>query len=296
MNACIEAIFLHATAKKISVFASVNGFEGLIDGNIVPVTQHNAIGISHKSGCVFGANRSPRLKTSAHFKKAVDNIKKHGFGCVIVLGGNGSIVGSGRLKSAGVNILFVPATIDNDVPGYKNALGFSSACESAVKHIDTIQTTMRTSERDHIVQLMGRDCNELTLRVGQATFADVIDMSGARVTPEQVANVFKANRKMGKKSNMLLMQERKMESYCEQTANDAKFLKDISQAAGDDNIRLSVLGYLQRGADPSCHDRLLAISYGRATVDLITKKQFGVGLSFAHSTVNILNIEPAPIP
>jgi len=296
MNACVEAIYLHATANGMEVWAGQNGFDGLIDDDFVRLTPSNAVGISHKSGCVFGCNRSSRLTTTKAFAQALTNVKKNDFDAVIVLGGNGSLIGSGRFKNAGVKVIFVPSTIDNDVPGYKNALGFSSACESSVKAIDAIRVTMETSQRDHIVQLMGRHCNELALRVGAATFADIIDMEGARVTPTDVAKVFMANRAAGKKSNMLLMQERRGKNNCEERANDAKFLADISKAAGSDNVRMSVLGYLQRGADPSCQDRFLAVSYGKAAVDLIARKQFGTGVSMINDQVHVLNIELAPVP
>ena len=296
MNACVEAIYKYAKANGMNTVAAMNGFDGLVDDVFVNVTDTNATGISHKSGCVFGCSRSPRIKEHQGFKSAVSNIKKHGIDAMIVIGGNGSLVGAGRFKNAGINVTFIPGTIDNDVPGHKHSIGFSSACENSVKLIDTLKATMETSERDHIVQLMGRHCNELTQRVGIATFADVIDMEGARVTAQQVANVFVQNRKAGKTSNFMIMQERKAENAVKERLEDAKFLNEISRAAKSDNIRMSVLGYLQRGASPSCHDRFLAVLYGKAAVECIAKKQCGMGVAFINDGLHLLNIELAPIP
>ena len=296
MNACVESICTTGWRSGMEVWAAMNGFDGLVDDVCTVVSAERVIGISHLSGCVFGCNRSPRIMQREGFKKAMATIAKYGFDAVIVLGGNGSLIGAGRFKNAGVNVFFVPSTIDNDVPGYKNALGFASACEQSVKLVDTIRATMETSERDHIVQLMGRHCNELTQRVGVATFADIIDMEGARVTPAQVAKVFIQNRNNGKTSNMMVMQERKKDCDFQERAEDAKFLEAISKAAGTNNIRMSVLGYLQRGATPSCWDRFLAVQYGRTVVDCISKGQGGVGVSMASDTMNLFNIEIAPIP
>jgi len=296
MNACAEAIFLAANANGMKVYAAVNGFDGLVEGAIMQLTRENCTGISCKSGCVFGCNRGPKMATHEGFKAAMATIKKYGFDCLVVMGGNGTLMGTGRFKNAGVNTLFIPGTIDNDVPGHKNSLGFASACESAVKLVDMLRATMETSERDHIVQLMGRNCNELALRVGEATFADIIDMEGARVTPDLVAKVFKANRAAGKRSNIMIMQERKGADVVSEKIEDAKFLEQVSQACGDPNIRMSVLGYLQRGADPTCFDRYLASQYGRAAVECVLSKTYGVGLYWDSGNVHTTNIPLSPIP
>ena len=296
MNTVVEVINMIAIHNGIEVWGARNGFNGLLDGDVYKLGYKDTQNISHQSGCILGSNRTPRMTQGVGFRSVIENIKKHDFTAVIVLGGNGSLIGSGRLKNAGVNVLYIPSTIDNDVPGYKNALGFSSACEESVRLIDNIKLTMMTSERDHIVQLMGRKCPELALKIGTATLADIIDMEGARVTPSQVAKVFIQNRKAGKKSNMLVMQERvDKNAVCEFTEN-AKFLGDVSKACESDNTRMSVLGYLQRGAGVSCHDRFLAVQYGKAAVDAVMNNKFGVGVYMTDEVLHYNDIELAPIP
>ena len=297
MNAFFEAVYLSATAKDIECYASINGFNGLVDNDIVKMTAQNSTGISNRSGCVFNCGRCYSIMEHAGFTKALANIKKNGFSCVIVLGGNGSLIGTGRLKAAGVNVVFAPGTIDNDCPGTKHSLGFSSACEYSVECVDALRYTFETSKRDHIVQLMGRHCNELAIAIGTATFADIIDMDGARHTPEDVAKIFMANRKAGKQSSFMIMQERKSPDTVTDMIDSAKYLADVQKATNDNTVRMTTLGFLQRGAAPSCRDRYLGVMYGRACVDCVVKKQFGVGAFVtAGDTICYIDVERAPQP
>jgi len=296
MNACIEGLYLFANQNGLEIFASKGGFEGLINDDLVRLSNDNATGISGKSGCVFKSARSPRLKTREGFQNTLNTLKRHKIEALVVIGGNGSYVGAGRFKSAGVNILFVPATIDNDVCFTKNSLGFSSACESTVQLIDQLKSTMETNNRDHVVQLMGRHCNALSETVGAATLADIIDMEGNRHTPKQVAQIFANNRKHGKTSNFMIMQEVKAENAVEESIVSAKFMEQLKTESKDDNIRMTTLGHLQRGATPSCRDRFLAIMYGRAIVDCILRGIFCVGVNMKSGNITFEEIQFAPIP
>ena len=296
MNTCMEAIFQHASKIGFSVYAAIDGFDGLIDGNFVQLTPMNAVGISHQSGCVFRCGRSKRLMTKAGFTRAIKNFKKQNFTVLICIGGNGSYIGLGRCKHAGINTIFIPATIDNDVEYTEHCLGFSSACEDAVLQIDKLKNTMLTSSRDFVVQVMGRNCNKLSQHIGEATFADIIDMEDHRHTPKQIADIFSHNRKMGKTSNFVLYQEKKSETHFTESMDSINFVKQIADAMGDNNIRLCTFGYLQRGATPTCQDRYLAVAYGKAAVESIEKKNFGVCIGFKDETVFLADLPLAPIP
>ena len=139
---------------------------------------------------------------------------------------------------------------------------------------------MGTNDRDHMVQMMGRNCSELTRKVGVAANADVIDCEEHRYTPAEVAKIFDEKHKRGKKSCIMITQEVKCADAVEEAAYNVKLLKSLWEAAGNKNIRMTTLGYLQRGAHPSCHDRWLAVNYGRIAVDCAVKKQFGVAIGF----------------
>jgi 6-phosphofructokinase 1 len=296
MNACVEAVYTYGKEKGFEVWAGINGYNGLIFNEFVKMTDQNALGISGRGGCVFKCGRASTFLSQPSFNNAVKNVKKAGFSAVIVLGGNGSTDGAGRLKNAGLPMIVIPATIDNDVDFTKNSLGFSSACESAVRQLDDIRATMETGMRDYAVVLMGRHCNEMTKRIGTATFAEVIDMEGDRHTPEQIAKIFKANRAAGKTCNMVLTQEKKSATHVTELREGADFVEALWNATGDKNIRMQTLGYLQRGAVPSCFDRFIAVLYGRASVDCVLANKLGVGLSVVNDQVEIIDLKLSPIP
>jgi len=296
MNACLEAIYLHAGARGYETWVAFSGYDGLIYDNISYVTPEKVIGISGISGYVYKSARSPLFTTKQGFTAAISNIKKHGFEAVIVIGGNGSFIGAGRLKKAGIPVIGVPATIDNDVFTTRHNLGFSSACETAVQMVDMLRATMETNQRDHVVLLMGRHCDDLARTVGQATFADIIDMEGNRHTPQMVANIFAAKRKAGKTSCMMIMQERKGPSAIQEAIDAANYMQELCTVSGDSQIRMNTLGHLQRGAPPSCRDRFLAVAYGRGAVDSIVKKHFGVSLAMIDRDVCLVDLPVAPIP
>jgi 6-phosphofructokinase 1 len=296
MNACIEALYITAKQNGIEVWASINGFEGLVDDNVVLINDSNALEISGRSGCVFKCGRSKRTMEKQGFQSACATVKKHGFEAIVVLGGNGSFIGTGRFKAAGINTIFIPATIDNDAEYTQNSLGFSSAVECAVKLIDNLKATMDTTSRDFIVQLMGRSCNQLTARVGFATLADIVDMNGQRHTPQQIAEIFKKNRAAGKDYSFAIVQEKVGGDQTKEMIGGVELTNEIREYANNDRICFITLGYLQRGAEPSAHDRFLATLYGRAAVNCTLDKRFGVALSVVNDKVIFVDLPLSQIP
>jgi len=276
MNACVESVWTHSRPMGWQVFVAA-GFGGLIERLWNPVTSG---GISHLTGCVYKSGRSKAFNTEEGIKLAVKNGKE--FDAVIVLGGNGSLKGAWeKLVGSGVNVLGIPATIDNDVYFTKNSLGFSSAVEEGVRLVDNLNATMRTNDRDHVIQIMGWHCDEITKTIGQASFADVIDINDNRHTPEQIAQIMHQNRTGGKESSTILIQERvekgKERNFITEMHESVDAWNQLAAFAGDD-FRGHILGHLIRGAKPSARDRWLGFHYGRVAVELISKSKFGVGI------------------
>jgi len=295
MNACVKAIYEYGKTRGVETYVGLNGLDGLIDEQFARCTDENTANIANRAGCVFFCGRCKRFNDSKGVMDAVASFKKNKFDALVIIGGNGSQIATGRLKQAGIPTVFIPGTIDNDVPNTKNSLGFSSALESAIRNIDDLTATMTTIKRDHIVELMGRGSNELATVLGLASFADVVDMEGQRHTPEQIADVFVKNRKAGKTSNFAIMQENKSPSAVTMAVESAKFLEGVQIACKDDTVRTTTLGFLQRGATPSCRDRWLAVLYGHTAIDLILKKQFGKGITYNNDKIELYEIAKKPI-
>ncbi|MCL2846489.1 MAG: ATP-dependent 6-phosphofructokinase [Firmicutes bacterium] len=279
MNACVESVYREGKKRGWTVVGCMSGYDGLVLERFVQLNDAAVTNIGSKTGCVLKAGRSEVFMTDEGLKRAIDNVKKHGFAAVIVLGGNGSLKGAwDRLHVNGVPVVGVPCTIDNDVFFTNNSLGFSSAAEESVRLVDNLNGTMMTNDRDHVVQLMGRNCEKLADLVGVATFADIIDVEHDRHTAVQVATIFDQNRKRGQTSNIMIMQEKKSTDVITEAMDTVKFQAELSNALGSSRIRMTTLGHLQRGAAPSARDRWLGAMYGKKVVEQIEANQLGVAV------------------
>lgn len=253
-----------------------------------------ASGISHLTGCVFGSRRSKEFGTKEGVEKALANISAH-FDAVVVLGGNGSLKGAWeKLEKNGVPVIGIPATVDNDVFFTKNNLGFSSAAEEGVRLVDMLNGTMRTNERDHVVQIMGWNCVELSNFIGQATFADAIDTIEKRHKPHELAQVLEKNRTAGKTSNTVIFQEKVEKgvprNIIAETRASIGLWEELCKYVGED-LRWNILGHAQRGAPPSARDRWLGFHYGKLAIELIQKGKFGLGIGLVGDEFTTLGLE-----
>jgi len=277
MNACMEAIFNYATKLDWEVYASIYGYDGLIDNNVVKVTHEKCSNISHMAGCVYKCGRSKRMLDLKFKALAVDNFKQHGFDSLIIIGGNGSLMGGEILsKEFGINVVCIPATVDNDCYYTNNALGFSSAVEGIVRYIDQVKPTMRAHNRNFMLEVMGKGCSQLAMTAGIAGFANLIDRSERRCTPNQIADKFNEQKSHGNESVMAIVEEHR---------SDADNLqKNVGDIAGHE-VRFERGYYYQRGVTPTAHDRLLAAYYGITAVDLIAQNKFGVAIGMTNGQI-----------
>jgi 6-phosphofructokinase 1 len=285
MNACVEAIFNYAMHLGMQVHVAIAGYQGLVNNVIVEATREKCNNISHQAGCVYRCARCPEFKTAEGFNAAMNTIISHAFDALVVIGGNGTLMGLEALKRAGINVIGIPATIDNDVFFTKNSLGFSSACEAIVQELDMVKATMGTHERNFLVTVMGRHCNELALKTGVASFANMIDIEERRHAPVEIAKLFVEQRAKGNMSCMTLLQENRPDA--------ATLHGEVKALAQDGNLREDVLGYFQRGAPPSCHDRFLGAHYGVIAVDHIKNRKFGVVIGQINDEFVSVNLETA---
>ena len=270
MNACMEAIFNYATRFGWEVWVSISGYNGLLNGNVVRATREKCTNISHMAGCVYKCGRSKEFYTEQGTIKVGNAIKQHGFDALIVLGGNGSLMGLERLvKLTGINAIGIPCTVDNDCHYTNNAIGYASAVEAIVRYIDQIKPTMLTCDRHFMIEVMGKGCSNLATMVGVAGFANLIDRSEQRLSVQQIADTFNHQTKRGNTSCMAIIEE-----YREDANN---LVKAVQEASGPE-VRFERAYYYQRGTNPAARDRFLAATYGVLAVDLIRAGKFGVAI------------------
>lgn len=272
MNAALRAIVrtAHPTGAKIIGFR--RGYEGLITNNTVLLDSRSVGGIIHLGGTILHTTRCPEFYREKGLRKAAENLEKNKIEGLIVIGGNGSFKGayelSQRCKTA---IIGIPATIDNDVYGTDETIGFDTAVNTAVTLIDKIRDTAVSHERIFIVEVMGRKRGFLALEVGLTVGAENILIPEIKPNIEKVCEKIKENAEKGKKSNIIIA--------AEGVGDARKIAKEIEEKTGGD-VRLTVLGHVQRGGHPTARSRFLACLFGEKAVKMLfqgkTNKVVGV--------------------
>lgn len=263
MNAAIRAIVRIAYSKGFQVLGFMRGWEGLLSNAFKPLTPRSVGGIIQLGGTILHTSRCPKFKKKEGIQKAAKNLALNNVDGLIVIGGNGSFKGALELsKETDTLIVGVPATIDNDVFGTDETIGFDTAVNTAVTEIDKIRDTAISHERVFIVEVMGRTRGFLAATVGLTVGAEIILVPEVKYKKEDVVRVLKENSAKGKKSGIIVA--------AEGIGDTRKLAKEIEKNTGAE-VRLSILGYAQRGGNPTARSRLLASLFANKAVELLSK-------------------------
>jgi len=261
MNAAIRAIVRTAYPKGLKIFGFRRGFEGLINDNKVKLDPRSVGGIIHLGGTMLHTVRCPEFKRKKGLLKAARTLKKNRIDGLIVIGGNGSFKGAYELSQhCGTAIIGVPATIDNDVYGTDETIGFDTAVNTAVSLIDKIRDTAVSHERVFIVEVMGRKRGFLALEVGLTVGAESILIPEIEVDTEKICERIVENSKKGKRSNIIVAAE---------GVNITRKLARIIEKKTKCEVRITVLGHVQRGGHPTARSRMLACLFGEKAVNML---------------------------
>ncbi len=282
MNAAIRAVTRTAIYKGMEVFGVKKGFLGLMNDEFVSLDSRKVGSILSLGGTILLTARAPEFKTEEGIQKAIHNLKKRDIDALIVIGGNGSQSGSYDLHRHGVPVVGVASTIDNDVFGTQRTIGFDTALNNAVGAIDKIRDTATSHQRVFVVEVMGRNRGILALNCGIAVGADAI------IIPEKDFNIMNLserihdNFKLGKKHFIVVLAEGAAKA--EEFANALYLTSNI-------HASVSVLGYLQRGGNPTFEDRFLATNFGVNAVELAERNEFGVVVGMNNNRITTIKME-----
>lgn len=283
MNSFVYNFVNLATIHNYNLFSVKFGFQGLIDGQINKLNAKDVSNISHLGGSFLKSCRCPEFQTKKGFDAAVKNCKKH-LDCLVIIGGNGSLKGTLSLHKAGINVIFIPATIDNDLYYTEKSLGFDSAVNCAVEQIDRIKQTMLSLNRIFICEVMGRECPDIATSCFLATNADLLITNKLEGKLETVFEKINISLKNGVESPTIILKENVLNA--EKLANQIQNKFDIE-------TRASVLGYIQRGASPSVFDRIYAKQLADKSLNLIKNSLFGKSLGLTNNKIQEISIEAA---
>ena len=237
----------------------------MITNTFRPLTPHSLDGIIQLGGTILHTSRCPQFSRREEIKKAVETLALNNVDGLIVIGGNGSFQGALELsKETAPLIVGIPATIDNDVFGTDETIGFDTAVNTAVTEIDKIRDTAISHQRIFIVEVMGRERGFLALTVGLTVGAEIILVPEVKYKKENIFKTLKENSARGKKSGIIVA--------AEGIGDTRKLAKEIEENTGAE-VRLIVLGYAQRGGNPTARSRLLANLFANKAVELLSKEQ-----------------------
>ncbi len=274
MNACIRAIVRTAQYHNIAAFGIRRGYQGLIENDIIELDARMVGGIISKGGTVLGTARSKEFMTVEGRKKAYENLKKHGIDAIVACGGDGTFTGASVFMKEYTDIAIVgtPGTIDNDLYGTDYTIGYDTALNTAMEAIDKIRDTADAHNRLFFVEVMGRDAGFIALRSGIATGAEAILVPEIRTVKEELIEDLKKSYELKNGSCIVVMAEG------DDAGHAYQLLEMVRGKIPYEDIRVVVLGHIQRGGSPSCFDRVLASRLGIAAVEALVKGKKGIML------------------
>ncbi len=263
MNAAIRSIVRYGIKNSIEVFGAKRGYAGLTEGNIIPLNRNAVSGIIHQGGTILKTERIIEFsKEKDYIDKAYKQLKKWKIEGCIVIGGDGSFKGGLKLqKETGVSVVGIPASIDNDIYGTDETIGFDTACNTAVCAIDKIRDTATSYERVFIVEVMGKRRGFIAIDVAFGVGAEAVIIPEIKTDFDAIAENLKEGKKKGKKSAIIVLAE---------GAGKAHKIADIIAKKTGAIVRTTVLGYIQRGGAPTIRSRLLANLFGIEAVKIIS--------------------------
>lgn len=261
MNAAIRAVVRTALNQGLKVKGIMRGYSGLLEEEFVDMDATSVADIINRGGTILYTARCEEMTTEEGQKRAAENCRKQGIDGVVVIGGDGSFRGAGKLADLGINTIGVPGTIDLDIACTDYTIGFDTAVNTAIDAIDKVRDTSTSHERCSIIEVMGRHAGYIALWSGIATGSDAILIPERYDGNEQeVINRIIESRKRGKKHFIIV--------NAEGIGHSTSMAKRIEAATGIET-RATILGYMQRGGSPSCKDRFYASIMGAKAVDLL---------------------------
>lgn len=276
MNAAIRSVVRTCAFHNIECVGIYRGYEGMIEGDFKPLTARSVKDIINKGGTFLKSARSKAFMTKEGRKKAYDNLVAEQVDALVVIGGDGSFTGALVFNEEfGFPVMGIPGTIDNDIYGTSHTLGYDTALNTVVDCIDKIRDTASSHNRLFFVEVMGRDAGHIALNVGVGAGAEEILIPEEDLGLDRLLESLRRSKQSGKSSSIVVVAEG------DKTGKNVFELKDyVEQNMSEYEVRVSVLGHMQRGGSPSCFDRVLASRMGVTAVESLLegKSNYMVGL------------------
>ena len=285
MNACVRAVVRTALYHGIECYGIRRGFNGLISGDIIKLDEKNVSHIINRGGTILYTARSKEFINEEGQKKAVSTCKFLGLDSIIAIGGDGTFRGARALSKWGINVVCIPATIDNDINCTHYCIGFDTAANTAIECIDKLRDTMQSHERCSVVEVMGRNAGFLAMYVGLAVGATAFLVPEKEIDIEKdIIEKIREARFNGFTHYMIVVAE---------GAGSASDIANIIKERIDLDPRVTVLGHIQRGGTPTGRDRVNATKMGYLAVELLLQGKFNRIITTHEGSFTDIDIDEA---
>lgn len=287
MNACIRAVVRTAHYFNIETIGFIRGYEGLIDNQYITLSRKSVSGIIHRGGTILKTARSERFKTKEGLELAAQTIKQHGLDGLVIIGGDGSFRGAIELsKYTTIKIVGCPGTIDNDLIGTDFTIGYDTAINTVVEAVDKLRDTAESHDRIFVVEVMGRDAGLIALRSAIASGAEAILVPEIKNDIEVLLQKINSWRK-DKSSKIIIVAEG------DESGGAYKVAETIKKHKPEHDVRVTILGHIQRGGNPSCMERVNASMMGYYAVKALLEGNHLVMIGIVNKEVTYTPFEKA---
>ena len=308
LNAAIRAVARAGWSAGFEIVGVRNGWYGLVEDQLLPLTQETISGILPRGGTILGTSRFNPFKSEGGTDKMLDTIHRHDIDALVAIGGDDTLGVALKLSKLGVNVVGIPKTMDNDIPGTDFTIGFDTAVNVVMEACDRLHPTAEAHHRVMVVEVMGRDAGWVAAVGGLAGGADIILVPEIPFTIDEVCERVKTRHARGRTFSILVVSEgAKVAELGTQIVQEARvdafghvrlggvgnvLAREIEARTGYE-CRVTVLGHLQRGGAPTVFDRVLATRYGVAAISLIAQGQFGQMVALRGNTIMAVPLQDA---
>ncbi|MBO5666972.1 MAG: 6-phosphofructokinase [Firmicutes bacterium] len=285
MNAAIRAVVRTAIAEDMEVYGVERGYEGLINGEIRKMDMSSVGDIIHRGGTILKTARSERFITPEGFQRALDMIENFGLEGLVVVGGDGSLTGGLELTRAGVPVMGLPGTIDNDLAYTDYTIGFDTTVNTVLSAIGNIRDTSSSHERTTVLEVMGRNCGDIALYAGLAGGAETVLIPEVDADLSSICRKIIIGKNRGKVHSLIL--------HAEGVKMSSRELARVLEERTGVETKVVVLGYIQRGGTPTCRDRMLASQVGYRAVKLLKEDSGSRAIGIRGNEIFDMDLEEA---
>ena len=289
MNTALRSIVRTCAHYKIKCVGIVRGYSGLIEDNTKVLNTRSVRGIINKGGTFLYSARCDEFRQASGRKKAYKTLRNNNIDGLIVIGGDGSFTGALKLKDEfNFPVIGIPGTIDNDIFGTSHTLGYDTALNTVMDAIDKIRDSAISHDRLFFVEVMGKDAGYIALRSGIAIGAQEILIPEVNTKINDLIDSLKTSKKSGKTSSIIVVAE----GY-KPGKNVYQIADEIQEKLPNYQVRVSVLGHIQRGGRPSCFDRVLGTKMGVKAVELLKDAKTGIMVGTQHGKIVTVPLKKA---